>query len=170
MAARAPASVFAPFAPRDGGSPAAGATRRFRWVVDAAMPLALILLASVAVLVPAGLSASGRIALWAFAVAVILWSTTALNAAYVSLGAVMLLIVAGGQPQEALYGSLASDVVWLMIGAFVLGGAVQQTGLAGRLTDVVVSRAQRRRRLLAAVGRARRALRGHPLDVGAGRP
>jgi hypothetical protein len=30
-----------------------------------------------------------------------------------------------------------------MLGAFVLGGAVQQTGLASRLTQLVVARAQR---------------------------
>ena len=126
MATRASSSVFAPFAGTGSRATPPATARRFRWVADASVPLVLVLvlLASVAVLVPAGLSPDGRVALWAFAVAVILWSTTGLNAAYVSLGAVMLLIVAGGRPQEALYGSLASDVVWLMIGAFVLGGAV----------------------------------------------
>lgn len=80
--------------------------------------------------------------LFAFALAVILWSTTSLNAAYVALATVMLLIISGGADQEALYEALESDVIWLMIGAFVLGGAVQQTGLAARLTGLVVTRAR----------------------------
>lgn len=116
--------------------------RRFRWVVDAMLPLALAVVAGVAVLLPATLPGEARVALFGFALATILWSTTKLNAAYVALGAVMLTIIAGGSPQEQLYDALASDVIWLMIGAFVLGGAMRQTGLAGRLTSLVVNRAR----------------------------
>lgn len=81
-----------------------------------------------------------RIALFAFAVAAILWSTTSLNAAYVALAITVLMILAGGGSQEKLFDALASDVIWLMIGAFVLGGAVQSTGLAERLTGIVIGR------------------------------
>lgn len=116
--------------------------RRFRWVVDAMLPLALTVVAGVAVLLPATLPGEARVALFGFALAAILWSTTKLNAAYVALGAVMLTILAGGSPQEQLYDALASDVIWLMIGAFVLGGAMRQSGLAGRLTGFVVNRAR----------------------------
>ena len=106
------------------------------------LPLALAVVAGVAVLLPATLPGEARVALFGFALATILWSTTKLNAAYVALGAVMLTIIAGGSPQEQLYDALASDVIWLMIGAFVLGGAMRQTGLAGRLTGLVVNRAR----------------------------
>jgi len=106
------------------------------------LPLALAVIAGVAVLLPATLPGGARIALFGFALATILWSTTKLNAAYVALGAVMLTILAGGSPQEQLYDALASDVIWLMIGAFVLGGAMRQTGLAGRLTGLVIDRAR----------------------------
>lgn len=122
------------------GSPAG--RRRFRWVVDAMLPLALAVVAGVGVLLPATLPGEARVALFGFALATILWSTTKLNAAYVALGAVMLTILGGGSPQEQLYDALASDVIWLMIGAFVLGGAMRQTGLAGRLTGLVVNRAR----------------------------
>ena len=111
-------------------------------MVDAVLPLALAVVAGVAVLLPATLPGEARVALFGFALATILWSTTKLNAAYVALGAVMLTIIAGGSPQEQLYDALASDVIWLMIGAFVLGGAMRQTGLAGRLTGLVVNRAR----------------------------
>jgi anion transporter len=96
----------------------------------------------VAVLLPATLPPEARGALFGFAVAVILWSTTRLNAAYVALAAVMLTVLLGGGPQDLLFDALASDVVWLMIGAFILGGAMRETGLAGRLTGFVVNRAR----------------------------
>ena len=115
--------------------------RTFRWVVDAVLPLTLITVAGVAVLLPETLPAQARLALFAFAIAVILWSTTKLNAAYVALAVMLLLVLTGGSPQEALFNALASDVVWLMIGAFVLGGAVQQAGLAARMTHLIASRA-----------------------------
>lgn len=123
-------------------SPTTIRPRQLRWVVDAALPIALTTVTGIAVLLPISLPNSARLALFAFALAVILWSTTSLNAAYVALATMMLLILAGGSPQEQLYQALASDVIWLMIGAFILGGAVQQTGLASRLTGLVVARAR----------------------------
>lgn len=116
--------------------------RSFRWVVDAVLPLVLVVAAGIAVVIPQSLSTEGKIALFAFALATILWSTTRINAAYVALGAVMIVILSGGSPQRQLFDSLASDVIWLMIGAFVLGGAMRYTGLASRLTGLVVSRAR----------------------------
>ncbi len=116
------------------------ASRKFRWVVDAMPPVALTLIVGVGALLPTGLQREARIALFAFALAAILWSTTSLNAAYVALGVTVLMILAGGSPQERLFDALASDVIWLMIGAFVLGGAVQLTGLAERLTGLVIGR------------------------------
>jgi anion transporter len=106
------------------------------------LPLTLVVVAGVAVLLPETLPREARVSLFAFAVATILWSTTRLNAAYVALGAVMLAVLAGGTPQEQLFEALSSDVIWLMIGAFVLGGAMRITGLAERLTGFVVDRAR----------------------------
>ncbi len=114
----------------------------FSWVVNAILPLTLTTVTGVAVLLPESLSTNARLSLFAFALAVILWSTTSINAAFIALVAVILLVLTGGVPQEKLYESLASDVVWLMIGAFILGSAVQQTGLAARFAQLVVSRAR----------------------------
>jgi anion transporter len=116
--------------------------RRFRWVVDAIPCLALLFALAIAVLLPASLPNPARAALFAFGLAAILWSTTSLNAAYVALVAVLLLAVTGAVPQDKLFEALASDVVWLMFGAFVLGAAIQNTGLAARLTSIVASRAR----------------------------
>lgn len=112
------------------------------WIVKAVLPLVLLIIASITVLLPPSLSVAARLSLFSFVATVILWSTTALNAAFVALSAVVFLVLTGAIPQEKLYQSLASDVIWLMIGAFILGGAVQQTGLAARLTQMVVSRAR----------------------------
>lgn len=131
---------------RESDAPASSG-RRFRWVVDAMLPLALTILAGILVLLPASLPGEARVALFAFALAAILWSTTSLNAAYVALATVMLAVLAGGAKQELLFDALASDVVWLMIGAFVLGGAMRITGLAARLTGLVVDRAKNVRSL-----------------------
>lgn len=106
------------------------------------LPLALCLAASIIIMLPLSLSTEARLSLLAFAFSVILWSTTNLNAAFVALAALLFLVLTGGVPQEKLFQSLASDVVWLIIGAFVLAEAIQATGLANKLTSLVVKRAR----------------------------
>lgn len=128
--------------PQGGGGRTAGRRRAFRWAVEAIPCLGLVATLAACVLLPEGLGAPGRIALFAFGVAVVLWTATDFNAAYVALAAMLLLVVAGAVPEKRLFDSLASDVVWLMIGAFVLGAAIQSSGLAGRLTRLVASRAR----------------------------
>lgn len=120
----------------------------FRWVVDAAPPLTMTIIAGIAVQLPTSLPDPARLVLFAFLFAVILWSLTSISADYVALLTMMLLVLTGGTSQETLFDALASDVVWLMIGAFVLGGAVQKAGLATRLTQFVVSRVRTVRELL----------------------
>ena len=115
--------------------------RSYRWVVDAILPIAMTIVVGIGVMLPAALTREARIALFCFALATILWSTTKLNAAFVALAVTIILVVSGGRPQEALFDSLATDVIWLMIGAFVLGEAVKKTNLAARLTNLVVSKA-----------------------------
>jgi len=103
---------------------------------------ALVVVGVGVVLLPATLSGEAKAALFAFALAIVLWSMTGLPAAWVALLAVLVLVALGGDEQDALYDALASDVVWLMVGAFVLGGAITRTGLAGRLTGLVARRAR----------------------------
>jgi anion transporter len=88
-----------------------------------------------------GLSTQGRLTIFVFLLTVILWSTTSINAGYIALVSVFLLLLTGGISQEQFFESLGSDVVWLMIGAFILGSAVKQTGLATRLTQTVANKA-----------------------------
>ncbi|HZH22095.1 MAG TPA: SLC13 family permease [Geodermatophilus sp.] len=119
------------------------APRRAAWAVAAVRPVAALVVVGVGVvLLPATLSGEAKAALFAFALAIVLWSMTGLPAAWVALLAVLVLVALGGDEQDALYDALASDVVWLMVGAFVLGGAITRTGLAGRLTGLVARRAR----------------------------
>jgi len=72
-----PTSLWAQFE----RSPTLLPQRRFRWVVDAVLPLTLTVVVGIAVLLlPSSLPSAARLSLFAFALAVILWSTTSLNA------------------------------------------------------------------------------------------
>ncbi|MCA1622632.1 MAG: anion permease [Acidobacteria bacterium] len=137
------AQIDARLAESDKQSDGTGAfsARGFRWVVDAILPISMTIVVGIGVMLPESLTREARIALFCFALATILWSTTKLNAAFVALAVTIILVVSGGRPQKALFDSLATDVIWLMIGAFVLGEAVKKTNLAARLTNLVVSKA-----------------------------
>ncbi len=102
--------------------------------------LFLTSISGITLLLSDGLSIQGRLTIFVFLVTVILWSMTSINAGYIALVSVVMLLLTGGISQEQFFESLGSDVVWLMIGAFVLGGAVKQTGLATRLTQVVAAK------------------------------
>ena len=120
----------------------AHARPRFRWVVGAIPVLVLLSALALAVLLPAGITWPARLALFAFGSAAILWTLTSINAAYVALGAVLLLTLGGAIEQEDLFETLESGVIWLMIGAFILGAAVQDSGLAARMTRGVATRSR----------------------------
>lgn len=102
----------------------------------------LMLVSGIALLLSNDLPTKARLTIFAFLLAGVLWSTTSINAGYVALSSVMLLLLTGSISQEQFFESLGSDVVWLMIGAFVLGGAVKETGLATRLTQMVAAKAR----------------------------
>lgn len=111
-----------------------------RWKKTFLIPV-LFAIAGIAVSLPNDLLIQGRLALFAFMGATILWSTTSINAAYIALASAILLVLTGAISQEQFFASMGSDVVWLMIGAFILGDAVKQTGLAARLTYMVTAKA-----------------------------
>ncbi len=113
---------------------------RWDWLPGIVRPATLLVAVGALTLLPSTLAPEAKAAVFAFASAVVLWSMTGLPAAWVALTAVLLLVALGGAEQTVLFDSLSSDVVWLMIGAFVLGGAVQTSGLAARLTRLAAGR------------------------------
>ena len=111
-----------------------------RWLVTALLPPSLILIVAIVLSIPSTLPTQAHQPIFAFLLAAILWSTTSINPGYVALGSVMLLVLTGGISQAELSEALASPVVWLMIGTYILGGAVDKSGLSARLTQMVVRR------------------------------
>ncbi len=106
------------------------------------LPITLILIVEIVLLLPSSLTMEAKWSLFGFCCAIILWITTTINSAYIALGSVLFLIISGTAKQELLFDSLASDVIWLMIGSFILGRALQVTGLAEKMTCFVVNRAR----------------------------
>ncbi|WP_245808999.1 SLC13 family permease [Shouchella patagoniensis] len=106
-----------------------------KWQVLVAVCLVSILLAS------SGLGLEGKLSLMTFLLAIYCWSFTALPPALVALGALLVLIVSGAAKQELLFSSLSSDVIWLMLGAFIIGACMQKTGLAQRMSLLITSKA-----------------------------
>ncbi|MDJ0682287.1 MAG: SLC13 family permease [Xenococcaceae cyanobacterium MO_167.B52] len=106
------------------------------------LPLLLIAISALGVSLPTTLPLQGRLTIFAFLLAAILWSTTSINAGYVALASVLFLVLTGGISQAELYGAFSSHIIWLMIGAYILGGAVDKSGLSARLTQMVVGRSR----------------------------
>ncbi|GJD87278.1 L-tartrate/succinate antiporter [Methylobacterium hispanicum] len=94
----------------------------------------------IAVTLPEGLDWPARAALLAFGGAAVFWTLTDLSGSYVAVAAALFLVAVRGVEQQALIDGLGSKVVWLVIGTFVLGAAVEKSGLAGRLTALVAGR------------------------------
>lgn len=99
---------------------------------------------AIATALPAeGLSGAGRLSLFGFGCATIAWVLLPMNPAFVALAVSGFLMLAGVIGQHSFLSMLGNDIVWLMIGAFVLGEAVTRTGLAKRLNHAVAGRARR---------------------------
>lgn len=84
---------------------------------------------------PAGLTSQGQASLAVMCLAVLLWSTGALHIAVTGIVCIVLLILVGGVPDlgAALYG-FSQPVSYFLIGILALGLAVYRSGLAERIT------------------------------------
>jgi anion transporter len=92
------------------------------------------------VTLPTGLETDARLSLFAFGIAALLWATSKIEAGYVALVAAVFLALTGAIEQERLFETLGSKVVWLMIGAFIVGAAAEESGLAARLSLLALSK------------------------------
>lgn len=89
-----------------------------------------------------------RPVLWVYGLALVAWATTAINPGFVGLAAVALSLLAGAVPQNQLAQILAADVIWLILGAFLIGEALTRTGLAASLTNALTASARTQRGLV----------------------
>lgn len=94
------------------------------------------------------LAVHAAITLSVFLVAVFLWIATPLDDTYVALGAALTLVVTGVLSQEDFTRTLGTNLIWLLIGAFVIGAAINATGLMTKFAAWVVVRAHTPRQLV----------------------
>lgn len=95
-----------------------------------------------------GLDYRAKISLFAFLSAMTLWITTKIPAGLVAITLIMFIILMNAGEPELLYHSLSEEVVWLMIGSFIIGKAVKESGLAERLTLSLLSRFNKKSNML----------------------
>ena len=91
---------------------------------------------------------SAKISLFAFLSAMTLWVSTKIPAGYVALALIVFIIIMKAEGPELLYHSLAEEVVWLMVGSFIIGEAVKQSGLAQRLTFLILRKSNKKSNVL----------------------
>lgn len=120
-------------------SPAAMRAAGWPWRGVALAGLALILSAAFW-FAPAALSAEGRVTLIVTALAVIGWVGTRIPESIVALSAALALVLFGAVPETRLFETLGSDLVWLLLAAFVIAAVLKDSGLADRLAAPLTRR------------------------------
>jgi len=88
---------------------------------------------------PAGLTATGHAVIAVLALTVVFWVCGVLGNAVTGLLMLGLMLLAGVQPQHAL-GAYASAPFWTLLVVLFYGFAMQSTGLARRLSFLLLSR------------------------------
>lgn len=111
-----------------------------------------VFLAAVGLVVYAGvagqLEVHAAITLTVFLTAIYMWTATPLDDSYVALGAALILVVTGVLSRNDFTSTLGTDVIWLLIGAFVIAAGVNATGLMTKFAAWVVLRARTPRQLV----------------------
>ncbi|OCA91492.1 citrate:succinate antiporter [Bacillus sp. FJAT-27225] len=98
-----------------------------------------------------GLDYSARVSLLAFLSALTFWMATKIPAGFIAISLIVFIVLLNAAEPELLYQSLSEEVVWLMIGSFIIGEAVKQSGLAERLTLFIVSKSKEKSSVLLAL-------------------
>jgi solute carrier family 13 (sodium-dependent dicarboxylate transporter), member 2/3/5 len=116
-----------------------------RWAMAAGLAAALL----AGLYLPAHEApAAARHALALFGLALIAWTVLRLPDTPVALAAALALPVLGVVQPQDVYAGLGDSLVWLLIGAFVLGAVVQGSGLAERWALQAVAGARSTERLM----------------------
>ncbi|GAA1353911.1 SLC13 family permease [Falsarthrobacter nasiphocae] len=88
---------------------------------------------------PGGLSADASVTLAVFLGAVYCWIFTKIDDTFVALGAAAALILTQQMPTEMLFAALGSDLIWLLIAAFVISFGITSSGLTHRAAILLFS-------------------------------
>jgi di/tricarboxylate transporter len=131
--------------PRAAASPAVAWPAHVPWSVAWRSWLSLLLLAGVGGWL---LSNAEHLSPYAMAVigisaaALVAWTVMRWDEATVAIVAALALVAAGVIEPEKMYSALGNDLIWLMLGGFVLAAVIRGCGLAERWSLVLASRAR----------------------------
>lgn len=117
-------------------------TLRARWPLGPVVGAAAVGAVLAAIWTAAGAPTQARLTLTIFVSAIVAWVATDLDDTLVALVAAMGAVAVGGVPGEALFASLGSSTVWLLVASSITALAVTDSGLARRLTVALVGRAR----------------------------
>lgn len=137
MTCDAPAAAARP-TPYPGARGIAAAFKRHGRSLGAVV-LSLVLIAS-AWTIPSELSHEARVCVIVLGLAIIGWTLTDLGDTAIALGACLALVASGVVRQGDLHGALGHELVWLLIGAFVMAAVLKASGLTEHLAFMLVRR------------------------------
>lgn len=89
---------------------------------------------------PVGLSLTGQRALAVFAICVVYWVSGALPLMITGLLAIILIPLSGVMPASKAYALFGNEVVFFILGAFILAACLMKCGLSRRLALHMLSR------------------------------
>lgn len=92
---------------------------------------------------PQDLEVGARVALIVTALSVIGWTLTRIPESLVALGAAMTLVLTGTVGEDRLFATLGSDLVWLLLAAFLIAAVIRDAGLAERMVAPLTARRPR---------------------------
>lgn len=90
---------------------------------------------------PEGMTIEGKKSLAIFTFALIMWVSRPIPIYQTSIISILLLPLIGAvKDQEIAFGTLGFDIIWLMVAAFVLTSAINETNLGKRLALTLVTK------------------------------
>lgn len=88
------------------------------------------------------LPATTRIVFITFALAILGWTATRINDTYIGLVAALVCLFAGRESPEQFFDSLGDSTIWLLMASFIVAAAVNSSGLAVRIAQLLAARAR----------------------------
>jgi sodium-dependent dicarboxylate transporter 2/3/5 len=104
------------------------------------LAVALLFWFIIAMPTPEGLSVEGQRAMAVFVLCLILWVSNTIPLAITGLFAIVLVPVLGVLAQRDTYALFGNEAVFFILGAFILAGAVMQSGLSNRVALTILDR------------------------------
>lgn len=94
--------------------------------------LLALLVSSLLWFAPGTLSGDARLTMIIVALCIIGWTLTRIPDSLVAIGGALALVAAGVLPAATLYAATGSDIVWLLIAAFIIAAVLKASGLVER--------------------------------------